>query len=62
MVNREYTTRELVIQYRNENPRIRGSTLAKLIGVSKSRIRAILLEEGLPTKLLNFLYSVISVM
>jgi hypothetical protein len=50
MVNKEKTTRELVIQYRNENPRIRGSTLSKLIGVSKSRIRTILLEEGLPTK------------
>ena len=50
MVNREYTTRELVLKYRNENPNIRGSTMSKLLGVSKSRIRTILLEEGLPTK------------
>jgi len=44
------TTREQIIQFREENPRITASTMATMIGVSKARIRAILVEEGLPTK------------
>lgn len=44
------TTREQILQYREDNPRITASTMAKLIGVAKSRVRTILIEEGLPTK------------
>jgi hypothetical protein len=47
------TTREQIIQLREENPRITAITMATMIGVSKSRVRAILLEENLPTKILK---------
>ena len=43
------TTRELVERLRKANPGITQSQMADIVGVSRERIRQILIELGLPT-------------
>lgn len=44
------TTRESVKYMKQCAPNIKASKMAELLGVSKARVRAILLDEKLPTK------------
>ena len=45
------TTRDQVKQLRERNPEIKAVDMAKSIGVSKARVRAVLISEGMPTRL-----------